>query len=69
MSDMTLGDAVDLVSGPGWGCACTGPWPGRAPGDLRCACQRVMDEARELRRAAHITVKLVATLRDCVDGP
>lgn len=51
--DMTLGEAVELLRDPGWGCCCVGPQPGRPA----CPCRLAFDQARALQRAAHIAAR------------
>lgn len=57
--DMTLGQALELLRGPSWACACIGPYPGSPPGAL-CPCMAAYAHARVLVRAAHIVVKLLS---------
>lgn len=51
----TLGDALDWLNQPPWGCACVG--------GPSCCIGRT-DRALALQRAAHIAVKLMADRRD-----
>ena len=50
---MTLAEALEILT-MDLPCACVGPgpWP-------RCGCGQVVSEALQLKRAAHITVKLI----------
>lgn len=56
VADLTLGEAVDLLRDEldGHACACIGP---------PFCCAYAYWQADALRRAAHITVKLIAELR------
>lgn len=47
---MTLGEALALLRTPPWACACSGP----------PCCVQWYRQARALKRAAHIAVKLMA---------
>lgn len=57
--DMTLAEAIELLTGPSWACACIGPGPG-APAGAPCPCAVVSGHARDMQRAAHIAADLVA---------
>lgn len=48
---MTLGEAMRLLRGPSWACACTG-FPN--------CCNYAFPQARALQRGAHIVAKLLA---------
>lgn len=54
---MTLGEAMRLLQGQGWACACTG-FPN--------CCRYAFDQAWALQRGAHIVAKLMA---DAVGEP
>lgn len=60
---MTLGEALEILNGPGWECACIGR-AGSIDPDSRCSCTLVWDQAVVLVRAAHIIVKLLADLHE-----
>lgn len=51
---MTLGEALELLDGPGWACACHG-----GPPDGTSCCMRRYDRARLLVRAAGIVLQLL----------
>lgn len=48
--DMTLGEAMEVLPSPQYGCACAG--------NVWC-CLRVWQQAKALRRAAHIVADLL----------
>lgn len=58
-ADMTLGEAIDIRTGPGWACACIGPpfWP--APLGTPCSCAITMMRVNSLQRGAHILANLM----------
>lgn len=57
-NDMTLGRATELLRPPFWACACVGP-PYPSPVGTPCFCQLSANQARRLRRGAHIVAKLL----------
>lgn len=58
-ADMTLGEGIDIRTGPGWACACSGPpfWP--APPGTPCSCAITMMRVDSLQRGAHIVANLL----------
>ena len=55
----TLGEATQLLTGPSWACACSGPIWWLAPPGTPCGCQAQVDRAQRLRQAAGIVANLM----------
>ena len=55
----TLGEATQLLTGPNWACACSGPIWYPAPPGTPCGCQVQVDRAHRLQQAAGIVANLM----------
>lgn len=60
-ADMTLGQAIRMLTDPPWACACCGPPMARGKVlDSRCFCLLAIDQAYSLKRAADIIAILLS---------